>query len=796
MKWSGRTLLIWDPDEVETHYEHPKNAYCHFRKTFILPEAPIQATIKLFADSRYALYVNGRYVGRGPCRSDPRMPYCDEWDILDELRSGTNVIAVLALHYGYGTGQSVHRIPALIAEADIRAGTIEPIVVPSDASWRCLPAPAYDRDAPRVNGCQGPIEIYDARLEPAGWTEPDFDDGAWKKAKGRGAVLSPFWNWKVREIPNLEEGVAEARAIVNFGYAKQVAEPVQRLHRQIFAEEALIRLTGGRVEDGIADYKVEPDPEEGQASIVTFEFPVMEAGYLQLDVTGSAGTVIDAVYAEELWEGKALINVDYSRPIDRFVLAEGRNRLENAFAWRAFRYVQFRVRGANGPVAFHRVGMRTRRYPMARTASMHSGDDRLNGIWDISVRTLRICMQDGFLDSSSREQQQWMGDGRWQAVFNAYLSGDSRLHRKLLEQIGQSQDWQGMTKARYPDGHHNYPPIPSFCLAWISAFADYRTYAGDDGFVRAWWPNIVLALRWFAALENEDGLLEDVPYWAFIDWAEGPKGPLLDDQRGGIVAPLNLQYLEALQSACSYAELAGDPEAMRLYSDKALRLGSAIRSQLWDEEKGAYVDSKVDGHLSATVSEPTNALALLHLHEADDERAREIYRTVFSPDTNVRTVAGSPYFMLTTCRALRKVGAVPRALEMIRSRYGAMLDAGSTTTWEKWTLFHQEEDGRVAFSSASHAWGAAPIAFAFEGLFGLRPLEPGFRRFSLDPALGAIANVRAALPTDCGELRLELRQVGEREWELEADVPKGSVGQFRDMTLTEGHHVLSIGGER
>ena len=793
--WSERTELIWHPEEVETHFEPPRNAFCYFRKTFELPARPVRAVLRMFADTRYKLYVNGEYVARGPCRSDPRRQYYDELDIAGLLREGRNVIAVLAVHYGYGTGQSVNRIPALAAEGCFDWAGGERFRIHSDSSWKCRRADAYSREAPRINGCQGPVEIFDAALEPHGWTDVGYDDGesgGWVGAKGRSPRLSPFWNWARRDIPLVEEAECEARRIVNTGRLTEAARPIGELHKQLKDEERGMRLTGA-VSAAARDFAA-PAVPAGEASVVTFDLGTMEAGYLQLDVTGSRGDVLDVVYAEELWEGKALIDLSNNRPIDRFVLAEGRNRLETAFAWRACRYIQIRVRNRRGPVIFHKVGLRTRRYPLEKTASLQCGDERLAGIWDISARTLRLCMQDGFLDSSSREQQQWMGDGRWQAVINCYYSGDPRLHRKLLEQIGQSQDWTGMTKARHPDGHHNYPPIPSFCLAWICSFSDYRTYTGDGELVRAWWPNIVQALRWFSAFENEAGLLEDVPYWSFIDWAEGPEGPVMDDQRGGVVTALNLQYLEALCAAAEFARELNDREAECVYADKIAKLRLGIANGLWDERKGAYADCRVNGVLSDSVSEPVNALAVLHLHRSEDERARAIFRNVFAKDAPIRATRGSPYFMLTIGRALIKLGRAERALELIRERYGAFLDAGSHTTWERWTLFHKQRDGRVRFSSASHAWGAGPIAFVFEGIFGLRPLEAGFRRFSLDPDPCGLEDIGASLPVAAGEVRMALRRIDARRWRLELDVPEGFEAVVRGRTLGAGTHNAIVEG--
>jgi hypothetical protein len=44
-----------------------------FRKCVVVPEAG-GARLHLFADARYVLWINGRYVERGPCRFDPAGP--------------------------------------------------------------------------------------------------------------------------------------------------------------------------------------------------------------------------------------------------------------------------------------------------------------------------------------------------------------------------------------------------------------------------------------------------------------------------------------------------------------------------------------------------------------------------------------------------------------------------------------------------------------------------------------------------------------------------------------------------
>lgn len=810
--WGEDTSIIWLPAEVQNHYEHPVQSYCQFRKSFELSAEAVEAvvameaaeaageqngTLRIFADSRYVVYINGVYAGRGPCRSDPRWQYVDELPIGKLLRPGRNCIAVLALYYGYGTGQSIDRIPALLAELSIAIPGGEAVRIGTDATWLCRKAAAYDSQSPRVNGCQGPVEVYDARLEQAGWHLPDAAEEGWEQAKPRSLRLSPFWNLLPRPIPLLEERELAAERLVSRGAAAKLSLSSGKLHLDIIQETAGIRLSGtGELTESSREVRSDPLPSD-EAAVLTYDFGRIEPGYLQLEVTGTAGTVIDVVYAEELWEGKALLNANNNRSLDRFILAEGMQRLEVAFGWKACRYVQLRVRHAGSrPVYIHRVGLRSRRYPVAQPAAFRCSDPLLQRIWDISGHTLRICMQDAYVDSPSREQQQWMGDGRWQALYQSYYSGDGRLHRKLLEQVGQSQDWQGMTAQRYPDGHHNYPPIPSFCLHWVSSFGEYLDAYGDDGLTAEWWPNIVQALRWFAGFENRAGLLEDVPYWAYVDAGEAPLGRWPDVERGGIVTALNLLYLEALHQAVRYAGLVGDQEAGAYYTEVGSRLAEGIKQQLWLPEPGAYTECVVQGVPSLLYSESANALALAVLHEAGDERSGLIYNSVFSPQSAGEAIQASPFFMTMVYRALHRLGREERMLELVRERYGRMVEAGATTVWEWWGLFYRDgQSGDMHFSSACHAWGSTPAYMFLRSILGISSLKPGHQAVELAPQLlGGLSWAEGSLPTAWGLLSVRVERVSGNAagTQVHITVPEGVTVLIQGVSYGDGEHQVLI----
>lgn len=123
--------IIWHPSQWETYYETPVNAYCMFRNTFTLSENGIEGVLRVFADSRYMLWINGQYVTRGPARSNPSFQYYDVVDICNFLKRGENTIALLVVYYGYGTGHSISRIPALFVDGSVRDAAGQRVLIQS-----------------------------------------------------------------------------------------------------------------------------------------------------------------------------------------------------------------------------------------------------------------------------------------------------------------------------------------------------------------------------------------------------------------------------------------------------------------------------------------------------------------------------------------------------------------------------------------------------------------------------------------------------------------------------------------
>lgn len=92
--------------------DHPfdlAECYLNFRADVALQAVPKAAILHLSADSRYRLWVNGAFIGRGPERSWPSSMAVDARDVTAELRPGPNHIAVQVYSPGHLHFAYVHR---------------------------------------------------------------------------------------------------------------------------------------------------------------------------------------------------------------------------------------------------------------------------------------------------------------------------------------------------------------------------------------------------------------------------------------------------------------------------------------------------------------------------------------------------------------------------------------------------------------------------------------------------------------------------------------------------------------
>jgi len=780
-----------------------KNLYADFRRTFHLEELPGKAEIFISADSRYVLWVNGKYVGRGPARCDPSWQQFDSYDILPFLGRGENVIAALVHYYGAGMAWYIPGRPGFIAEAVLEsAGRVNRLAT-GDRRWKAVLNPAYKTKTPR--SAIGFQEVYDARRRLSGWRNRGFDDSAWsrpvplksvnRRSTYAGIVpIEPWFKMVPRSIPYLEEYEVTPVRVVEVGIARDDTSRGEDLAKRMFLEklaadpEAVSDPEALLKPDGLSAIINPPGP--GRSVYVVLDFGREVTGRYRLKVAdGANGTMVDIGTSEWLvppgetdpYTGKRVdpgergrvYSVKSGGQVKRVILADGPLSWES-FDWRGFRYMQVNFRNLYRPIKVDAVTVGQFNYPTGNRGGFRCSDELLNRIWQAGAYTLKLCMHDAYEDCPSREQRQWVGDAFVEMMINFACFGDVKLAAQFLRQVAQSQKPDGMTAMYYPGGSRNVPAIPDYNLLWIIGIDNYLLYTGDVSLARELFPAVEKSLRWWSAYLDDDGLLRDVPGWVFIDWA--------DLVKVGKLTSLNALYAGALQAAASLAEKTGRPGPAEEYRAAAAAVQSALNRFLWDSKRGVYCDAILDGRQSRLVSQQANGLALYfglppagrwtsivdYITEPKRVKpklqGRKKEFSEFNEDEDV--VLAQPFSWFFLAQGLDRAGYLEIALENFRKRWGRMLQGDTTTLWETWELS----------GSACHGWSGAPTFVLSTAVLGVKPLEPGFVHFRVAPQPVDLDWAEGVFPSPRGDIPVKWARTG-RGFDLSLVVPDSTTAE-------------------
>jgi hypothetical protein len=211
--FSSAARWIW----TDSRKLRPFNNFVAFRRVVAARDFARDAALRITADARYELYVNGRWIGHGPARSWPSPWPVDTYDLRGELRAGENVIAVLVQDIGIETFQYVLGRPGLLAQLDWKDADGAQRVV-TDGAWRAEVNEAFAWPVPRISVQQAWEEQYDARDPVCGdgrWRGAGYDDRDWPWAvEMRPAGAAPHEALEPRDIPALtREVVAPVRVL-------------------------------------------------------------------------------------------------------------------------------------------------------------------------------------------------------------------------------------------------------------------------------------------------------------------------------------------------------------------------------------------------------------------------------------------------------------------------------------------------------------------------------------------------------------------------------------------------------
>jgi hypothetical protein len=716
----------------------------HFRRTLTLAAAPASYMVRVSADNRFILYVNGQRAGDGPARGDLTHWRYERFDLAPLLKAGENLVTATVWNWGvYAPIAQFSDRTAFLLESEAKGEANISTGMAKSGGWMVEVEPGQgplNRDTVSIKEymAAGPGEEIDASDFDWNWKSPEATGGSWVP------VASPMRD-------SIYGGVNGAHSADTTGDNPWGLVPDELAHMEYAPTPA-----GEVVRTSLSDPRQFPatavNVPAGSHIHILLDRKTLTTGYPQLTVSGGKGAHIVLTYCEALYD-KDQHKGDRDDVGDRkalgltdsFLPDGGAHRTFEPLWWRTWRYLDLDIQTGATPLTLESLTAQFTAYPFQERATFNSNDPDLAKIWEISWRTARDDAHETYMDTPYYEQLQYVGDTRIQALISYAVAGDDRLARQALRAFNDSRIPEGITRSRYPSSLPQ--SIPTFSLIYVDMLHDSWMYRPDpDGFVRGLVPGTRGILDWFAGYEQPDGLLHEVPWWSFIDWVQdGQTIPTYD--KNGESCVTTLEYLGALNDAASLEQSLGDPVLATRYQNRATHVRRGIYDKCWSAARGLLADTP-DQKL---FSQQANILGVLYDVIAKDRQQQVLNKLLaIEPGTTPNGVlSASYYFRFYLARALDHAGMADDYLDSIGP-------------WRKLLPMHFSTWPEVPGDtrSDSHAWSAHPIYDFLTLVAGIEPASPGFATVRIAPHLGALPSLTATYPHPQGEIKVDYHRQG------------------------------------
>ncbi|HEY0792216.1 MAG TPA: alpha-L-rhamnosidase C-terminal domain-containing protein [Chthoniobacterales bacterium] len=261
-----------------------------------------------------------------------------------------------------------------------------------------------------------------------------------------------------------------------------------------------------------------------------------------------------------------------------------------------------------------------------------------------------------------------------------------------------------------------------------------------------------------------------------------------------------------MQEAAQLADALGKADLAAGFTIQAAVLKTAINAQLFNPRTGLYDVSDAQrgvadqlGNAKAVLygvtAVPDQASVLQKLHAA-------LYRTPTAPNATgpvpVQQSSGSvqvgPFTSGFELWARFEAGDTAGALALIRNEWGLMRQSSpyySGGAWEYVAL--DGTPGLGEGTSLAHGWSSAPTSALSKYVLGVRPVQPGYQTWLVEPRPGDLSWAAGTVPTPYGPIEVSW-QNGAQGFRLEVCVPAGTCASVGVPVNAEGA-LLSDNGQ-
>lgn len=326
---------------------------------------------------------------------------------------------------------------------------------------------------------------------------------------------------------------------------------------------------------------------------------------------------------------------------------------------------------------------------MDNLSPFSTGDEFLDRIYHISLKTLKECEQDVFEDGPKRDRRLWIGDLRLQAMTDYRTFKNLALIKRCIYLFAAyTAEHKMIAPCIFPDS----PPFvdewtfADYSLFFISCLYDYLKFTGDKTLPEELFDVAFLQAK--AVSEHFDKKSGTLKLNPFVDWCKG-----LD--KNVAFMGIYIYTLKQLNELCK--ELQKDCE----WVQNEIQAVSAVLLEFYNKEIGLFVTA------TGQISQHSQVWAVLSgvLSREENIETLEKLKTLKTEFT-MRTTYMRHFYI----EALYNNGLKNQALDFIKVYWGQIVNSGFDCCPE---VFNPENEFESPYNapeinSACHAWSCTP----------------------------------------------------------------------------------------
>lgn len=560
------------------NYRQMCNLQCGFRSDFTV-DKPQKCILKITGATVYRIYLNGKFIHYGPARAPHGYIRYDE--VVIDAEKGLNKLAIEVAGYNCTGYYTLLHESFIIAELYDENGKII-AATGKDFSGLMLDKLrkrkvfryTFQRDFSEVWTLNNQTEIYNWKINskivsdsvaavnvpeeyiPRELPLPNYSivcaDGI--NEKGAFEHISDIQLYK----PNLQN----VKVSCEFhGYSQDIIEdrPAEELYGNYHCTEKNLNIKAAEL-------------KENEYAAAQFGFN--NTGFLRTRIKAYTDSTVYLVFSEAKENDMIAFCSNIVNGVNAIKYSlKASDKEYDLETFEPYTCKHIGIIVTEGHIDVEGFSMREYCYPNVNAVEFSSANKKIADIFCAARETFRQNTVDVYMDCPSRERAPWLCDSYFMGYAEHFLTMDTKVEKVFFENFNIAKEFpcipDGMVPMCYPSDHNRGVYIPQYALWFILQFEKFVKRSGlkdISGYKRI----IYGIIDFFRKRLNNEGMLEDLEGWNFIEWSDA------NLFMKGVHIPTNMLFVKSCQVTAA------------LFDDKELK-------KLSDELKEKIIALAFDG---------------------------------------------------------------------------------------------------------------------------------------------------------------------------------------------------------